>query len=98
MLSTQTIATRLTNLIVNPLIALIFPAGLLVFFWGVVQFLLAVNAGGTSSKEDGKKHMLWGIIGMFVMVAAWAVFTFLVSNICGGTNASGCYSGASLPS
>ncbi len=94
MLTTQTIASRLTNLIVNPLIALIFAAGLLVFFWGVIEFLLALNAGGTSSKEDGKKHMLWGLIGMFVMVAAYGLFNFLVSNICGSLSA--CYSGASL--
>ncbi len=94
MLTTETIASRLTNLIVNPLIALIFAAGLLVFFWGVIEFLLAINAGGTSSKEDGKKHMLWGLIGMFIMVAAYGFFNFLVSNICGSLSA--CYSGASL--
>jgi len=94
MLSTQTIASRLTTLIINPLIALIFAAGLLVFFWGVIEFLIAINAGGSSSKEDGKKHMLWGLIGMFVMVAAYALFSFLVSNICGSL--SSCYSGANL--
>jgi hypothetical protein len=94
MLTTTVIAQRLTNLIVNPIIALVFAAGLLVFFWGVIEFLLALNAGGTSSKEDGKKHMLWGLIGMFVMVAAYALFNFLVSNICGSLSA--CYSGANL--
>lgn len=94
MLTTTIIAQRLTNLIVNPLIALVFAAGLLVFFWGVIEFLLALNAGGSSSKEDGKKHMLWGLIGMFVMVAAYALFNFLVSNICGSLSA--CYSGANL--
>ena len=94
MLTTTTIAQRLTNLIVNPLIALIFAAGLLVFFWGVIEFLLAINADGHSSKEDGKMHMLWGLIGMFVMVAAFALFNFLVSNICGSL--SSCYSGANL--
>ena len=94
MLTTTVIAQRLTNLIVNPLIALIFAAGLLVFFWGVIEFLLALNAGGSSSKDDGKKHMLWGLIGMFVMVAAYALFNFLVSNICGSLSA--CYSGANL--
>jgi hypothetical protein len=94
MLTTTTIAQRLTNLIVNPLIALIFAAGLLVFFWGVIEFLLAINADGHSSKEDGKMHMLWGLIGMFVMVAAYALFNFLVANICGSL--SSCYSGANL--
>ena len=94
MLTTTVIAQRLTNLIINPLIALVFTAGLLVFFWGVIEFLISVNAGGASSKEDGKKHMLWGVIGMFVMVASYALFNFLVSNICGSL--SSCYSGANL--
>jgi hypothetical protein len=94
MLTTTVIAQRLTNLIINPIIALVFTAGLVVFFWGVVQFLIAINAGGAASKDDGKKHMLWGLIGMFVMVAAYALFNFLVSNICGSLSA--CYSGANL--
>lgn len=94
MLSTQTLVRNLETVIINPLLLLLFSAGLLVFFWGVIEFLLAVNAGGSSNKEEGKKHMLWGLIGMFVMVAAWAVFNFLVSNICGSLSA--CYSGANL--
>jgi len=94
MLTTTVIAQRLTNLIINPLIALVFAAGLLVFFWGVIEYLLALNANGSASKEDGKRHMLWGLIGMFVMVAAYALFNFLVSNICGSLSA--CYSGANL--
>jgi len=94
MLSTATIAQRLTNLIINPLLALIFAAGLLVFFWGVIQYLLALNANGSASKEEGKRHMLWGLIGMFVMAAAWALFNFLVANVCGDLSA--CYANANL--
>ena len=84
MLSTQTLVNNLTRVIVNPLILLLFSAGLLVFFWGVIEFLLALNAGAESSKEDGKKHMLWGLIGMFVMVSAYAIVNFIASNVCGG--------------
>ncbi len=84
MLSTQTLVDNLNKVIINPLILLLFSAGLLVFFWGVIEFLLALNAGAESSKEDGKKHMLWGLIGMFVMVSAYAIVNFIASNICGG--------------
>lgn len=94
MLTTTVIAERLTNLIINPLIAFAFALGLLVFFWGVIEFLLALNAWGSASKDNGKQHMLWGLIGMFVMVAAYALFNFLVANICGSLSA--CYSGANL--
>ncbi len=93
-MSTQTIVNNLTNAIVNPLILLLFSAGLLVFFWGVIEFLFSLNMSGESSKEDGKKHMLWGLVGMFVMVSAYAIIGFIASNVCGGL--SGCYSGANL--
>lgn len=94
MLTTTVIAQRLTDLIINPLIALAFAAGLLIFFWGVIEFLMALNSWGSADKGQGKQHMLWGLIGMFVMVAAYALFNFLVANICGSLSA--CYSGANL--
>lgn len=90
MLTTATIANRLSDIIINPLIALIFGVGLLVFMWGIIEFLLAINAWGSASKEDGRRHMLWGIIGMFVMVIAYALFQWLSNTICGGS-ASTCY-------
>lgn len=84
MLSTQSLVNNFTNVIINPLILLLFSAGLLVFFWGVIEFLFALNAGAEGSKEDGKKHMLWGLIGMFVMVSSYAIINFIASNVCGG--------------
>ncbi|MGC9602787.1 MAG: hypothetical protein ABSE76_03575 [Minisyncoccia bacterium] len=85
MLSTQTLVNNLVNAIINPLMLLLFSAGLLVFFWGVIEFLLALNVNGSTSKEDGKQHMLWGLIGMFVMVSAYAILGFIASNVCNGT-------------
>ena len=85
MLSTQTLVRNLENVIINPLLLLLFSAGLLVFFWGVIEFLLALNVNGKTSKEDGKSHMLWGLVGMFVMVSAYALLNFIASNVCGGS-------------
>ncbi len=83
-MSTSQIASSLTNAIINPLIALIFAAGLLVFVWGLIEFLWGLNGiGDSTKKEEGKMHMLWGILGMFVMVAAFSILTLLANNICG---------------
>ena len=86
--NTNTLVSSLETVIINPLLLLLFSAGLLVFFWGVIEFLLALNVSGQSSKEDGKRHMLWGLIGMFIMVSAYAFLNFIASNVCGGTAAS----------
>ena len=89
-MTTAQLAANLTRVIINPLIALIFAIGLLVFVWGLIEFLIGINIQGDSEKtENGKRHMLWGVIGMFVMVAAYALFNWVVANICGSINS--CY-------
>lgn len=72
------LVSRITTVIIDPLLALLFAAGLLVFLWGVVQFLIGVNEE-SDKKEEGKQHMLWGIIGMFIMVAALAIIRLVTS-------------------
>lgn len=70
--SAQAFAGCLSSVIINPLLALIFAAGLLVFVWGVIEFLAGQNGVGEGA-SNGKNHMLWGLIGMFIMVAAYAI-------------------------
>ncbi len=69
---------KLTTVIIDPLLALLFAAGLLVFMWGVFQFLVGVS-NESDEKEEGKKHMLWGVLGMFIMVAALAIIRIITS-------------------
>ncbi len=76
----NTLANKLSAVIINPLIELIFAAGLLVFIWGLVEFLWGLSAD-TEKKESGKKHMLWGILGMFIMVAAYSILRIIGTTV-----------------
>lgn len=69
---------RINAVIIDPLLALLFAAGLLVFLWGLLEFLMGVSAG-SEKKDDGKRHMLWGIIGMFIMVASAAIIRIIMN-------------------
>ncbi|MES2007090.1 MAG: hypothetical protein V4436_03205 [Patescibacteria group bacterium] len=71
---------KLNAVIINPILALIFAAGLLVFIWGVVEFLAGQNGVGEGA-QNGKRHMLWGIIGMFIMVAAYAILQLINTSL-----------------
>lgn len=71
---------KITSVIIDPLIALIFAAGLLVFVFGVVEFMWEMQ-GEVSAKEKGKQHMLWGIIGMFIMVASYAILKIVANTL-----------------
>ncbi len=76
----QDLAGRLATVIVNPLLALLFGVGLIVFVWGLVQFLYTTNTTGAVD-NDGKKHMMWGIVGMFIMVAVFAIIRIIANTI-----------------
>ncbi len=75
------------NVIINPLLLLLFSVGLFVFVFGVVEFFFDVNVrGNQGSKEKGKQHMLWGVVGMFVMVAAVAIVNLIKNTVYGLTH------------
>ncbi len=73
-------AKCLSNAVINPLLALLFAIAMLVFIYGIVQFLWGLNSEA-AHKEEGKQHMLWGIVGMFIMVAAYAILKLVVNTL-----------------
>lgn len=66
---------KIQILIINPLIGLLFALALMFFLWGLMQFIL--NANNEEGRTAGKKHMIWGIAGMFIMVSAYAIIDIL---------------------
>ena len=54
--------------IVYPLVILLTAIALLVFLWGVFRFV--AGAGDEEARRVGKRTMLFGIIGLFIMLAA----------------------------
>ena len=71
----------------NIVIKIIFALATVVFGWGIVQY---ISAGGNDEKlKAGRQHMLWGIIGMAAMIAAWGfaklLIDYFVPNLVGPT-------------
>lgn len=65
---------RLVEYIINPAILIVFTAGFFMFVWGIVQFLWNLEEGVQS---DGKRHMVWGIVGMLVMVSVYGIIALI---------------------
>ncbi|OGC80792.1 hypothetical protein A2943_02845 [Candidatus Adlerbacteria bacterium RIFCSPLOWO2_01_FULL_51_16] len=78
-LDSKAFAAKLTSLVINPLILFLFSAGLLVFIFGLVEFLYALNTGG--DQKAGKQHMLWGVLGMFIMASAWGILQVIARTV-----------------
>jgi heme/copper-type cytochrome/quinol oxidase subunit 2 len=47
----------------------------LVFVWGVARFIK--SAGSEKEIKDSKNLIIWGIIGLFVLITIWGIITFL---------------------
>ncbi len=62
--------------IINPLITLIALAAFLYFLWGLMMFVRAQAQGG-KDQEDGKRHMIWGIVGLAIIFGARAILALL---------------------
>jgi hypothetical protein len=71
----QGILGRLSSEVLQPVALVIFAAGFLLFLWGLVKFLFNLEEGGDNT--EGKQHMLWGIIGMFIMSSIWSIIALL---------------------
>lgn len=65
--------------IINPLITLLFALAVVFFLYGVFEFML--NQANEEKKTDGKSHMIWGIIGMTIMLGAWAIMSLLLQTL-----------------
>ncbi len=68
---------RIETYVIDPIIAVIFSLGLLLFFVGIVEFLWGIKDGKPS--DEGKQHMLWGLAGMLIMVSVFGIINLIVN-------------------
>jgi hypothetical protein len=57
----------------QPIVPLFVSLAVVIFIYGVITTMLSDG----EKREDGKKFMFWGIIGLFVMVSVWGLVAIL---------------------
>lgn len=72
----QKLIENINGLIVNPLIAVMFTFALVAFLWGVRGYI--AGADNPEKRAQGAQHMLWGIIGMAIMVMAFTIVRIVI--------------------
>jgi len=56
--------------ILNTLIPILVTAGVVVFIWGIVQYIIGSDE---DSKKKGRNKIIWGLVGLVVIVAMWGL-------------------------
>ena len=68
---------KVNNLILNPLILLMFAVSFVYFIYGIVKFLgLEV---GDKERKEAQSAMLWGIVGMVIMFSVFGIIRFILA-------------------
>ncbi len=73
------LVNNISAFILKPLIFLMFAVATLVFIWGVQGFI--GSADDPEARGKGAQQMIWGIVGMVIMIAALALKTIIENTV-----------------
>ncbi len=65
------------NAVLFPLITLLMAMAFLVFLYGCFEYVR--NAASDQGREQGRRHILYGVIGMLVMLSAYSILQLAAS-------------------
>lgn len=68
---------RVNEVILNPIIRIIFLAALIIFIWGIFSYVK--NSDNDKERITGRDHMIWGLFGMFIMISAYAIINIVIN-------------------
>ncbi|MFA6476425.1 MAG: hypothetical protein WCV68_03345 [Candidatus Paceibacterota bacterium] len=73
---------RINAQIVNPIIVLMVGVAVVVFLYGLVEFLAKKDSASGNRKELYSK-MIWGIVGLAIMVSVFGIMQFIINTMQG---------------
>ena len=71
--------TKIKTAILYPFISLLLGVAVLMFLWGV--FEMVMNAENSEARVKGRSHILFGLIGIVVMLSALAILQIAVATV-----------------
>ncbi len=74
--SVDSLIANINTYIINPFIAFLFVLATVLFLIGMIRYYIA---GEEKDRETGKKHMAWGLVGMFIMISVFGIMRIIVN-------------------
>ena len=68
---------NVNKMIINPIIILLFALATIFFLYGVFEFIS--NLDNEEAKTKGKSHMIWGIIGITIMMGVFMIMKIIMN-------------------
>lgn len=70
---------KVKTAIVDPIIWLLVAVSVVLFLYGLYEML--ANEANEEARRTGQQHVLWGVIGIFIMVSAFGILNLVCRTI-----------------
>jgi succinate-acetate transporter protein len=70
---------KIKEFIVNPLIEILYALAFIIFLWGIFEFVM--GSGDEKARETGKQHIIYGLLGLFILVSAFGIVNLIIDTI-----------------
>lgn len=67
----------IVRVFINPIILFLVALAVLYFLWGL--FIFIKNQDNETAQEEGKNHMIWGVVGAFIMFAVYGILDIIAN-------------------
>lgn len=75
----NTIVPKIVDNIVLPIVELLFALATLYFVYGL--FVYFINSTDPAKRTEGQQHILYGVIGIAIMVSVYGIIRFVASSV-----------------
>lgn len=75
----QTLLEKAVQAIVNPIIQVIFAIALVIFVYGIFEFVRGADRPDVRTK--GQQHIMYGLIGLLIMTSVFTIINILLNTI-----------------
>lgn len=73
-------STGFIGLLNTVVVPVIFAFAFAAFIWGVVNYFF-LSGGDEGKRTEGKQFVLWGILGMVVLLSVWGFVNLVLSTL-----------------
>ena len=79
---TGEIIILIQDAVFKPIMVLLYMTATLLFFWGLFEFMWSMQNEKSDKRDAGKRHMLYGILGLLIMLSVKGII-MLIANFIG---------------
>jgi predicted tellurium resistance membrane protein TerC len=83
-ISSDQLISNIIQSLIQPFVLLLLLCAVILFIVGVIKFMM--NSDNQEERTLGRSRIIWGLIGITIMLGAWGIVTLTARTITSITN------------